>query len=131
RTFETLGKLCNNYSYHVHQRALTPGQPVHRKHPHMHTRNNGGIDTDLVMNLDTNFAWTSPLESQSQADDGLEGTESLTDDEVAAAFDEIEQHIAEFPSAIEPQLEGYEILVGKVYDLAEPEQVDKGIISAL
>ncbi|KAG2360044.1 hypothetical protein BDR07DRAFT_1413436, partial [Suillus spraguei] len=74
----------------------------------MHTRNNGGIDTDLVMNLDTNFAWTSPLESQN--------------DEVAAAFDEIEQHIAEFPSAIEPQLEGYEILVGKVYDLAEPEQ---------
>ncbi|KAG2073680.1 hypothetical protein BDR04DRAFT_1094698, partial [Suillus decipiens] len=58
RTFETLGKLRNNYSYHVHQRALAAGQPVRRKHAHIHTRNNGGIDTDLAMDLDTNFAWT-------------------------------------------------------------------------
>ncbi|KAG2071130.1 hypothetical protein BDR04DRAFT_1016808, partial [Suillus decipiens] len=28
-TFETLGKLCNNYSYHVYQHALAAGQPVH------------------------------------------------------------------------------------------------------
>ncbi|KAG2077894.1 hypothetical protein BDR04DRAFT_1087554 [Suillus decipiens] len=67
RTFETLEKLRNNHSYHVHQRALAAGQPVDRKHAHMHTRNNGGIDTDLAMDLDTNFAWT-PLISQSQAD---------------------------------------------------------------
>ncbi|KAG2351568.1 hypothetical protein BDR07DRAFT_1482012 [Suillus spraguei] len=66
------------------------------------------------MDLDTNFAWTPPLASQK--------------DEVAAAFDEIEQRIAEFLSAIDPQLEGYEILAGKVYNLAELEQVDKGII---
>ncbi|KAG2069772.1 hypothetical protein BDR04DRAFT_1202366 [Suillus decipiens] len=54
-----------NYSYHVHQRALAAGQPVRRKHAHMHTRNNGGIDMDLAMELDTNFAWTPPLVSQS------------------------------------------------------------------
>lgn len=69
------------------------------------------------------------MASQSQADDRLEGPESLTEDEVAAAFDEIEQRIAEFPSAIDSQLEGYEILAGEVYDLAELEQVD-GIIPA-
>ncbi|KAG2062453.1 hypothetical protein BDR04DRAFT_1165209 [Suillus decipiens] len=34
RTFDTLGKLRNNYSYHVHQRALATGQPVRRKHAH-------------------------------------------------------------------------------------------------
>ncbi|KAG2075706.1 hypothetical protein BDR04DRAFT_1091315, partial [Suillus decipiens] len=61
RTFETLGKLRNNYSYHVHQRAPAAGQPVRRKHAHMYTQKNGGIDTDLAMNLDTNFAWTPPL----------------------------------------------------------------------
>ncbi|KAG1774329.1 hypothetical protein EV702DRAFT_1126519 [Suillus placidus] len=82
----------------------TTDQPVRRKHAHMHTRNNGGIDTDLATGLDANFAWIPPLESQSQVDDGLEGPESLTEDEVAAAF-------------------GYEILAGKVYDLAELEQV--------
>ncbi|KAG2369830.1 hypothetical protein BDR07DRAFT_1387220 [Suillus spraguei] len=50
----------------------------------MHTQNNGGTDTDLAMDLDTNFAWTPLLASQSQADDELEGPESLTEDEVAA-----------------------------------------------
>lgn len=94
----------------------------------MHTQNNGGIDTDLTMDLSANFTWTPPLASQRQVDDELEGPESLTEEEVAAAFDEIEQHIAEFLSAIDPQLEGYEILVGKVYDIAELEQVDKGIV---
>ncbi|KAG1796726.1 uncharacterized protein HD556DRAFT_1431303 [Suillus plorans] len=111
RTFETLGKLHNNYSYH----------PVRQKHAHMHTRNN---------DLDANFAWTPPLASQSQVDDKLEGPESLTEDEVAAAFDEIEQRIAEFPTTIDPQLEGFEILVGHVYDLVELEQVDKCITPA-
>ncbi|KAG2062985.1 hypothetical protein BDR04DRAFT_1111881, partial [Suillus decipiens] len=60
-TFETLGKLCNNYSYHIHQHALAAGQLDRRKHAHMHTRNNGGIGTDLAMDLDTNFAWAPPL----------------------------------------------------------------------
>ncbi|KAG2368985.1 hypothetical protein BDR07DRAFT_1348777 [Suillus spraguei] len=123
RTFETLGKLRNNY---VYQRALATGKPVRRKNAHMHTRNNGGIDMDLATDLDAHFAWTPPLASQSQ----LEGPESLTEDEVAAAFDEIEQRIAEFSSVIDAQLEGFKIVVGNVYDLAELEQVDKGIIPA-
>ncbi|KAG2348495.1 hypothetical protein BDR05DRAFT_944599 [Suillus weaverae] len=76
----------------------------------MHTRNNGGIDTDVATGLDANFAWIPPLASQSQVDDGLEGPESLTEDGVAVAFDEIEPSIAEFPSVIDPQLEGWERL---------------------
>ncbi|KAG2071052.1 hypothetical protein BDR04DRAFT_1017049, partial [Suillus decipiens] len=60
-TFKTLGKICNNYSYHVHQYALAAGQLVHQKHAHMHTWSNGGIDTDLAMDLNTNFAWLPPL----------------------------------------------------------------------
>ena len=96
----------------------------------MHTRNHDGIDTNLATDLDANFTWTPPLASQSHADDMLEGPESLTEDEVAAAFDEIEQRIAESPgSAIDPQLGGHEILAGRIYDFAELEQVDKGIVS--
>jgi hypothetical protein len=82
---------------------------------------------DLATDLDANFTWTPPLASQSQVDDELEGPENLMEDEVAAAFDEIRQYIVEFPSANDPQLEGFKILVGHVYDLAELEQVDKGI----
>ncbi|KAG2074579.1 hypothetical protein BDR04DRAFT_1173081 [Suillus decipiens] len=64
-TFKTLGKLHNNYSYHVHQHVLAAGQPVCQKHAYMHTQNNDGIDMDLAMDLNTNFAWTPPLVSQS------------------------------------------------------------------
>jgi hypothetical protein len=71
-----------------------------------------------------------PLASQSRADDMLEGPESLSENEVAAVFDEIEQRIAESPgSAIDPKLGGHEILAGRIYDFAELEQVDKGIVS--
>jgi hypothetical protein len=71
-----------------------------------------------------------PLASQSRADDMLEGPESLSENEVAAAFDEIEQRIAESPgSAIDPKLGEHEILAGRIYDFAELEQVDKGIVS--
>ncbi|OAX32925.1 hypothetical protein K503DRAFT_776163 [Rhizopogon vinicolor AM-OR11-026] len=63
----------------------------------MHTRNHGGIDTNFATDLDANFTWTPPLASQSHADNMLEGPESLTEDEVTAAFDEIEQCIAESP----------------------------------
>jgi hypothetical protein len=71
-----------------------------------------------------------PLASQSRADDMLEGPESLSENEVAAAFDGIEQRIAESPgSTIDPKLGGHEILAGRIYDFAELEQVDKGIVS--
>jgi hypothetical protein len=94
----------------------------------MHTRNGGGIDTDLATDLNINFTWTPPLASISHIDDTLEGPESITEDEVAAALDEIELRIRESPtSVIDPRLDGQEILVGKVYDFVELEQVDKGI----
>ncbi|KAG2067053.1 hypothetical protein BDR04DRAFT_1159597 [Suillus decipiens] len=65
------------------------------------------------------------------SNDKLEGPESLTEDKVAATFDEIEQRIAELPSVIpQLELEGYEISAGRVDDLAELEQVDKGIMPA-
>jgi hypothetical protein len=91
----------------------------------MHARNHGSIDTNLATYLEANFAWAPPLASQSRADDMLEGPEGLTEDEVAAAFDEIERHIAESPgSAIDTKLGRYEILAGRIYDFAELEQVD-------
>ncbi|KAG0691636.1 hypothetical protein DFH29DRAFT_884024 [Suillus ampliporus] len=37
--------------------GLTTGQPVQRKNAQMHTWDISGIDTDLVTDLDANFAW--------------------------------------------------------------------------
>ena len=36
-TFETLGKLHNNYPYHLYQKDRAAGKPIHRRHAHMHT----------------------------------------------------------------------------------------------
>jgi hypothetical protein len=82
----------------------------------------------LATDLNTNFTWTPPLASISRFDNTLKEPESITESEVAASFDEIEQHMQESPtSVIDPQLDGQEILAGKVYDFVELEQVDKGI----
>lgn len=59
----------------------------------------------------------------------LEPSESLTEDELAPAFDDIQQCIADSPaSAIDPQLHGHDILAGRIYHLAELKQVDKAIV---
>jgi hypothetical protein len=46
-TFETLGKLCANYSHHLYNRDCTAGKPIHHRHAHMHTRTKLGINVDL------------------------------------------------------------------------------------
>jgi len=91
-TFETVSKLCNNYSYHLYQRAITSGKPVHWKHAHMHTQKDSGLDMDLAKDLKTNFMWTPPLATTVLANSAdLEGPESILAEEIEAAFAELEQ----------------------------------------
>jgi hypothetical protein len=68
--------------------------------------NGGGIDMDLATDLNMNFTWTPPLVSISRIDDTLEGPESITEDKVAAAFDEIKQRIRESPTSVIHDLMG-------------------------
>jgi hypothetical protein len=59
--FKTLGKLRNNYSYHLHTRAWEAGKSTRQKHAHMHTQMEVGIDTELAVDIEKNFTWTPPL----------------------------------------------------------------------
>ena len=129
-TFETVGKLPNNYSYHLYQCATALGKPVCQKHAHMHTRKDGRIDVDLAKDLETNFTWTPPLATNVSANSAdLEGPESISEEEIEAAFAELEQlNRGTQEAALDPQLDGQVISVGKVYDFVELDRVDKGLV---
>ncbi|KAG1848097.1 hypothetical protein DFJ58DRAFT_796925 [Suillus subalutaceus] len=70
-----------------HQKALAKGRPIRRRHAHMHTSAQPGINVDVAADLEANFAWAPPLASQTQnINDDLAGPESISLDEIDAAF---------------------------------------------
>ncbi|KIJ05662.1 hypothetical protein PAXINDRAFT_164749 [Paxillus involutus ATCC 200175] len=133
-TFEALSKLRSSYAHHLYKLDRTAGKSTHRKHAHMHTRPHLGIDTDLVDELVKTFTWVPPLAAESdESEESLSGPEAITDEELAEAFDAIdrekaEAHQAEVMTAVDPDLEldGNEVLEGKMYDWKELEVVNKG-----
>ncbi|KAH7925705.1 hypothetical protein BV22DRAFT_1010684, partial [Leucogyrophana mollusca] len=128
--FESLSKLRANYAYHLYQIDRAAGKPVHRKHAHMHTRPEPGIDTSVAAELEATFAWVPPLAPESDAtNDYLAGPESITEEELMEAFDELDREKVN-ASATVTEVDGHEVLEGKVYDWKELEHVDEGTVPA-
>ncbi|KAG2117129.1 uncharacterized protein F5147DRAFT_671345 [Suillus discolor] len=76
-TFEALAKIRVNLRYHSHQKAVVNGKPIRRRHAHMHTNAEPGINIDTATDLEANFAWAPPLAPQTQnIDDDLVGPDS-------------------------------------------------------
>ena len=92
----------------------------------MHTHNKPGINVDLATDIETNFTWKLPLTTK-KSDVSLEGPESITDEELEAAFAELEQGPTD-GNVLDPEIEGDEIEAGKVYDLKEFTQVENGVV---
>lgn len=125
-TFETLGKLCANYAYHLYKKAQASGKPIHRRHAHMHTRNETGINKDLVSDLEATFTWVPPLATDTgQGADHLQGPESISLEELDAAFDELEKELASTKDSEENGEKG--VLDGDMYDYDELSRVDQGL----
>ena len=89
----------------------------------MHTLSHTGIDTNLAKELETTFTWMPPLAVDSD-EDYLAGPESITDEELAEAFERVDHTM----SVIDPNLDsdGNEVLEGTVYSWAELKLVEKG-----
>ncbi|TFK57795.1 hypothetical protein BDN72DRAFT_782853, partial [Pluteus cervinus] len=84
-TFETLGKLRANYRRHFDESNKAQGKPTRRKHQHMHTRNEPGIDAKALERLlpdDTPRATPEAFEVESP----FEGLEEVTPEELDVAF---------------------------------------------
>ena len=93
----------------------------------MHTGKEPGLNVDLSADLETNFTWTLPLAAQ-QTEISLEGPEAITDEELEAAFAELEQLDLTDARTLDPVIEGNKIEAGRVYDLDEFARVEKGVI---
>ncbi|KAG2073433.1 hypothetical protein BDR04DRAFT_1141238 [Suillus decipiens] len=126
-TFEALAKIRANLRYHTHQKAVANGKPARRRHAHMHTGAQPGIHVDIAADLEANFAWAPPLAPQTQnVDDDLAGPESISLDEIDAAFALLEHEKESMERVLIDGLD--EVLEGQVYDFAELEYVDQCLL---
>lgn len=87
---ETLGMLRNHYTRQLHEAAIKAGKSTRRKHAHMHTQPDGGINVDRAEDLIRAFNWT-PLPPDFNND--LQGLEELTAEEIDAEFDKLEDQL--------------------------------------
>ena len=83
---ETLGTLRNHYTRQLQEEAINAGKSTRRKHAHMHTQADGGINVERAEDLIRAFNWT-PLPANFNSD--LEGLEELTEEEIDAEFDKL------------------------------------------
>ncbi|KAG6835163.1 hypothetical protein H0H93_004320, partial [Arthromyces matolae] len=72
---QTLGTLQNHYTCLLHEEALKMGKLTRRKHSHMHTLNQPGIDAQRVDELINNYTWVQSDTSLQFSDEDLAGPE--------------------------------------------------------
>ncbi|PCH44563.1 hypothetical protein WOLCODRAFT_90905 [Wolfiporia cocos MD-104 SS10] len=117
--FKALGKLWCNYTYHIHEHTWSLDQPICHRHTHMHTQQDCGINIDLATDLEKMFVWKAPLSICRSDSISTEGPESISPDEIEAAFADL--HKQQPDDAIDPILEGTQIGAVKIFDLEELE----------
>ncbi|KAJ7602520.1 ribonuclease H-like domain-containing protein [Mycena rosella] len=125
-TFEILGKLRSNYSYYIYLQDRAKNKSTHRKHGHMHTRTEPGLDTNLANDLLSNFTWTPPLIVENVSDDlDMRGIEEMSEDEINAAFDNWDKDLAaERATRAALPIAKMPVDVGLVYDYTELDRID-------
>lgn len=128
--FEALSKLRASYAHNLYKMDRAAGKSTHRKHAHMHTQPDKGINSDLAAELARNFTWVPPLAVDAESDEStfgyLSGPESITDEELMEAFDKLDQEKAEGVQPGDIELDGHEVLEGQIYDFEELDAIDKG-----
>jgi len=125
-TFEMLGKLCANYSYHLYRCDRTAGKSTHCHHNHMHTCSTRGINVKLTEEIKSTFSYIPPLVVSSKtSDDFFDHPEDFSLDELKKEFVEFEKQLKEHPL---PDADGTEVLDSEVYDFGELDWVNQGAV---
>ncbi|KAF7342477.1 DUF659 domain-containing protein [Mycena venus] len=120
-TMEKVGRVRNHLSYLLVQK----GKSTERKHGHMHSRSEPGIDGDLAKELANPITWIPPL-----GDD--EGTDP-EEDIVQKAYDDLQKKITDEAQAAAAGLgEGQNstaqgsVVGGEIVSFHELDRVDRG-----
>ncbi|KAG1855718.1 hypothetical protein DFJ58DRAFT_659773 [Suillus subalutaceus] len=135
QTFESHSKLRASYSNFLHKVDHEAGKPTCRKHAHMHTQPERGLDIALANELQRSFAWVPPLagDSCNSDDEFLAGPESIKDEELLEEFSRFENEMLDSCRGLQ-ELEGTcevpDIFEEGVIDWNELEKVNKGITLA-
>ncbi|KAI0310028.1 ribonuclease H-like domain-containing protein [Amylostereum chailletii] len=124
-TFEALGKCRSHYARELWDLNKKNGKSTHRKHAHMHTREDVGIDTDLATNLEKTFSFVPPLAIVHDESMNDEGLESITMEELEEAFTTVALRVKENVEVVD--VDGREVLEGNFYNFDELEAIDQGV----
>ena len=131
-TFEALGKIRANLHSRLQKKLGTNGASTRRKHAHMHTRSEPGIDAELAENLGQTFTWVPPMTIEGAGGEiSLEGPESVSVEELDKAFREFEEQQAAENAQEEASnhvREQGDVLKGELYNFEELDKVDGGVI---
>ncbi|VDC01418.1 unnamed protein product [Peniophora sp. CBMAI 1063] len=117
--FEALGKCRNHYARELWLRDRKAGKSTHRKHAHMHTKTQPGINTATVDSLTV----VPPLDPAAEGD---AGSEESTMSKLSASFEKHRLRSEEELKDVEV-VEGSEVTKGRQYKFDELEKVEKGL----
>jgi hypothetical protein len=100
----------------------------------MHTTELLGIDTDVTKQLETDFAFIPPLAAvSSDTSCNLEGPKSISLDDIDAEFARLEdirngEKVMDLKFLSDWDVDGKEVLEGNVFDFAELQRVEEGLV---
>jgi hypothetical protein len=86
-SMEKSGKIRSRLTYELQDRARVAGRAKHRKHNHMHTSDEPGIDADLAKDLENPMTWIPPLDGADEeniVEKAYQDLEKTLNDEVPA-----------------------------------------------
>ncbi|KAF9455585.1 ribonuclease H-like domain-containing protein [Collybia nuda] len=119
---ETLGVLRNHYTRKIHEAALKMGKSGRWKHAHMHTQEEAGTDLQRAEMLLGSFTLPAPLNTGFN-DASLNSPESITDEEIAAEFDKLDEQLfaTEDGDRLAP-----DVPLNQVFDLTDLDSIRNG-----
>ena len=133
---QTLGSLRNYYQGVIDEKKKETGQSTRRRHAHMHTREDGGVDSQKVTDLLRNWTFQSPLTPGNEGSEGdteMMGLEDITAEELEAEFDRLHLSLSDPPqdttqriNLLPNETPPLAAKLHEVYNLEEIDAIRKG-----
>lgn len=123
RTFEKMGRFRCHLNSLLHDKARSEGRTLRRTQAHMHTREGGGVDEELVAQMEQDLTIRPVLSTiTSGTDTDLSGPEDLSLEDLAAEFDKLERierqeenkGPVELPLSGSQAVDGLQLILGAV-----------------
>ena len=125
---ETLGMLRSHYTRQLNEAALTMGKSTRRKHAHMHTQTQPGINSERAAVLLKTFTLPEAIAARAVEDLDSEDYDcGVTMEEIDAEFDKLDDQV--FAPADGDGLNPG-VSLNEVYDLSELENIRAGTVIA-